>query len=41
MATDHLRRTRYAKRTPVHADIRPVSEAPFQLFDPTVTEALQ
>jgi 5-methylcytosine-specific restriction endonuclease McrA len=40
VVTDHLRRARFAKRAPAHADVRVPLDNPSQLFDPTVKEAI-
>lgn len=40
VVTDHLRRTRFAKRTPAYANIRVALDNPSPLFDPTVKEAI-
>lgn len=39
VVTDHLRRVRFAKRDPGHANIRAALDSPSPLFDPTVKEA--
>ena len=40
VVTDHLRRIRYAKSGPAHANIRPALENPSPLFDPTFKEMI-
>jgi 5-methylcytosine-specific restriction endonuclease McrA len=40
VVTDHLRRLRYSRRAPAHADIRCALEDPPPLFDPTFKETI-
>jgi 5-methylcytosine-specific restriction endonuclease McrA len=40
VVTDHLRRLRYARRVPAHANIRLALESPSRLFDPTFKETI-
>jgi 5-methylcytosine-specific restriction endonuclease McrA len=40
VVTDHLRRNRYARREPTHANIRLALENPSPLFDPTFKEMI-
>jgi 5-methylcytosine-specific restriction endonuclease McrA len=40
VATDHLRRVRYAKREPMYANIHLALENPSPLFDPTFKEMI-
>ena len=40
VVTDHLRRLRYSRRVPAHADLRCALENPPPLFDPTFKETI-